>query len=100
MIELGELDFEEYISDDVAIVDFHAAWCAPCKSIEKVLNELEVEISSVRFAKLNIEDCPAIAAKYNVMKIPSLLMFKNGAFSGIKVGPHPKKDIKRWIEGR
>lgn len=82
-------NFDNQIKKGVTIVDFWAAWCMPCKVMAPILNSVANELKdSASVGKLNIEDHQAIAAKYQVRSIPTLIMFKNGKeinrFVGIK----------------
>lgn len=82
-------NFDNQIIRGVTIVDFWAAWCMPCKVMAPILNSVANELKdSAAVGKLNIEDHQAIAAKYQVRSIPTLIMFKNGKeinrFVGIK----------------
>lgn len=82
-------NFDNQIKKGLTIVDFWAAWCMPCKVMAPILNSVANELKdSASVGKLNIEDHQAIAAKYQVRSIPTLIMFKNGKeinrFVGIK----------------
>jgi len=82
-------NFENQIKKGLTIVDFWAAWCMPCKVMAPILNSLANELKeSAYVGKLNIEDHQAIASKYQVRSIPTLILFKNGKeinrFVGIK----------------
>ncbi len=81
IVKLTDQTFDETIggSDKPVLVDFWAEWCGPCKMIAPVLEELADEHSeSIAIAKLNVDDNPSTAMRYNVMSIPTLLVFKPG----------------------
>ena len=69
-------------ADKPVLVDFWAPWCGPCRIVAPHLEELAGERDDLRVVKLNVDDNPQTAAQYNVMSIPTLLLFKNG-----QVGP-------------
>lgn len=81
------------------LVDLWAAWCGPCKMIAPVIDELAVEMAGrVRVAKLNIDENPATAERFNVRSIPMLLIFRNGHEVDRIVGAQPKSEINRRLE--
>ena len=78
---VSDATFDEEIgsSDEPVIVDFWAEWCGPCKMIAPVLDEIATEqAGKVRIAKLNVDDNPDIARRFDVMSIPTLIIFKDG----------------------
>ena len=75
------------------LVDFYADWCGPCKMLAPVLEEIEKERTDVKVVKVNVDECPSIAAKYGVMSIPTLLVFENGSMKNQSVGFRPKNAV-------
>jgi thioredoxin 1 len=81
------------------VVDFWAPWCGPCRMIAPIVDELAVEYEgTVKIGKLNVDENQALAAKYGVMSIPTLLVFKNGQPVERIVGFAPKKELKAKID--
>jgi thioredoxin 1 len=81
IVTLSDDTFDETVggSDKPVLVDFWAEWCGPCKMIAPVLEEIATEQGDkLEIAKLNVDDNPNTAMKYNVMSIPTLLVFKDG----------------------
>ncbi len=80
------------------LVDFWASWCGPCKALAPIIEEVaEVMGSQVKIAKLSTEDCPDIAGQYNVMSIPTLVIFKNGEAVAREIGLLPKDRLESFI---
>jgi thioredoxin 1 len=78
---LTDSTFDEEIgaADEAVIVDFWAEWCGPCKMIAPILEEIAGEqAGKVKVAKLNVDDNPAVAQRFQVMSIPTLIVFKDG----------------------
>ena len=97
---LNENEFSnEVINSELpVIVDFWAEWCAPCKMLTPILEELSKEMSShVSFVKVNLDENQDLAMKYSIRSIPSLLIFKEGKHVNTKVGLSSKEDLKSWI---
>jgi thioredoxin 2 len=81
------------------LVDAWAAWCGPCKMIAPVIDELAAEMAGrVRVAKLNVDENPLTAARFNLRSIPTLLLFKGGREADRIVGVQPKSEISRRLE--
>jgi thioredoxin 1 len=86
-------------SEKPVLVDFWAEWCAPCRKVEPLLNELATEMSDkIEIVKLNIDDNPETAMAYRVMSVPTLTIFKGGQPVQSVAGAKPKGDLIRFIE--
>jgi thioredoxin 1 len=93
---LSTATFEETVatSDLPVLVDFWAEWCGPCKAIAPILDEIATEHGDrVRIAKLNVDDNPDIARRYDVMSIPTLILFKEGTAEARLVGAKGKHQL-------
>ena len=87
--EINEQEFEELkMGDELVVVDFHADWCGPCKVLSPILDELAAEIDNVHFVKINVDNYPQLSGSYEVMAVPTVIMFKGGEvrdrFSGVQ----------------
>lgn len=92
-------DAEVLNGGSLALVDFYADWCGPCKMMGPVIEELAEKYSGqVKIGKLNVDDNPQIAAKYRVMSIPTIIFFKNGAAVETLVGVQKKEDLEAKME--
>jgi len=93
ILTLTDSTFDEEIgaAGEPVIVDFWAEWCGPCKMIAPVLEEIAGEhAGKIRVAKLNVDDNPSAARRYDVMSIPTLIVFKDGQPAKRVVGAKPK----------
>ncbi|HZN74857.1 MAG TPA: thioredoxin [Micromonosporaceae bacterium] len=86
-------------SDKLVLVDFWAEWCAPCRKVEPLLEEIATEMAGkVSIVKLNIDENPETARAYRVMSVPTLTVFKAGQPVNSVAGARPKGDLIRLIE--
>ena len=85
-------------ADRPVLVDFWAPWCGPCRIIAPHLEELQSEREDIRIVKLNVDDNPHVAAQYNVMSIPMLLLFKHGQVAHQIIGAMPKSRLVQEID--
>ncbi len=100
-LEVADGNFEQVVlqSKMPVLVDFWAPWCRPCIMAAPVLEELAEEYSSrITIAKLNVDQNAITAAKYRIMAIPNLIMFKNGKPVSQIVGYKPKAELKRDLD--
>jgi thioredoxin 1 len=95
ILNLTSTTFDESIqgSDKPIVVDFWAEWCGPCKMIAPILAEIAAEQPGVTVAKLNIDDHPDLAMRFNVMSIPTLLVFDKGEVRKRLVGAKGKGQL-------
>ena len=102
-VEITDDNFENTVlkADKFFLLDFWAPWCAPCKMISPVLEELSNEMSiRLTIGKINIDSELQTGTKYGVRGIPFLLLFHNGEVIDQKVGAANKSSIKEWLESK
>lgn len=93
-----DFDAEVLKSATPVVVDFWAEWCGPCRMIAPALEEISGSLGDkVKIVKLNVDENPATAAKYGIMSIPTLMLFKNGELASRQVGAAPKQKLEQWI---
>ena len=95
VLKITSNNFNEEVinSGKTTIVDFYADWCGPCKMMSPVIDSIAEEVSSIKVGKLNVDEAQDIAASYNVMSIPTIIIFKNGKESKRFVGVTNKENI-------
>ena len=97
----NEENFENEVinSEKTTIVDFYADWCGPCKMMSPVIDKIaEENVENIKVGKVNVDDNQELAMKYNVMSIPTILIFKNGNIAKTFVGVTSKQEIEEAIE--
>ena len=77
----------------LAMVDFWASWCGPCRMVSPIVDEIAEERSDIKVGKVNVDEQQMLAAQFSVMSIPTLLVFKNGQVVNQAVGARPKQQI-------
>lgn len=98
MLHTDETNFQENVlNKDFAVVDFSAEWCGPCRMIGPFLESIEEQLG-IEIMQVNIDESPNISAKYEVMSIPTVMIFKKGEKVAENVGAASKARLTEWIK--
>ena len=98
--EVTDTNFQAEVleAEQPVLVDFWAPWCGPCRIVAPHLEELAAERDDLRIVKLNTDENPQVSAQYNVMSIPTLLLFKHGQVAHQIIGALPKNRLVQELE--
>jgi len=98
-VDINDSNFEEFVNEhSKVVIDCWAAWCAPCRMLSPVIEELAKEKTDVTFAKLDVDKNRGVPTKYGIMSIPTLLYFKDGKLVDKTLGALPKPAIEARLE--
>lgn len=96
---INEGNFERETGSGLVLVDFFATWCGPCQRLGPVLEDLQGDfLGKAKFFKLDIDESRALARKFSVMSVPTMILLKDGRPVDRMVGYMPPEDIKRQLE--
>jgi thioredoxin 1 len=100
IIEVTDANFQAEVieSDTPVLVDFWAPWCGPCRVVAPVLEEIAQERDDLRIVKLNVDDNQQTAAAFEVLSIPTLILFRQGQVAKKVIGAYPKKRLQAELE--
>ena len=95
VININKENFNQEVinSDRPVLVDFWASWCGPCKMLSPIVDEIAAERSDIKVCKVNVDEQPELAAQFQIMSIPTLIVFKNGKVFNQASGARPKNQI-------
>jgi thioredoxin len=98
--EVTDINFQAEVieSSDPVLVDFWAPWCGPCRMVAPVLEEIASERENLRVVKLNVDENQQTAAQFEVLSIPTIILFKNGEVAKKVIGAYPKKRLEAELE--
>jgi thioredoxin 1 len=94
----GTFQSEVLESEQPVLVDFWAPWCGPCRVVHPTLEEIAVEREDVRIVSINVDDNQQTAARFDVLSIPTLILFRNGAEAKRVIGAMPKRRLEAELE--
>jgi|TARA_B100000315_G_scaffold260097_1_gene319254 thioredoxin 1 len=98
---INDIDFDQKVlqANNPVLVDFWASWCRPCLMVAPMLDELAGKYDGrISFVKVDVDQNPKTAARYNVMSIPTILIFKDGQPVSHMVGLRPKEELRRSLD--
>lgn len=100
-VTVTDKDFDQVVikANQATLVDFWAAWCGPCRMLAPVVEELATEYEGkIQVCKLNVDENPGTASKFNILSIPTLILFKDGKPFKQMVGFKPKSEFKKDLD--
>jgi thioredoxin 1 len=100
IIEVTDTNFQAEVieSETAVLVDFWAPWCGPCRLVAPVLEEINGEREDLRVVKLNVDENQQTAAAFDVLSIPTMILFRNGEMAKKVIGAMPKKRLEAELE--
>lgn len=98
VVNLTEANFEQEIKEGKVLVDFWAAWCGPCQMLSPIVEEVAEEEDDLKVGKVNVDEQPALAMRFGIASIPTLLLFKDGELVNKSVGYMDKIDLLDFIK--
>ena len=95
VININQANFQQEVieSDRPVLVDFWASWCGPCRMLSPIVDEIAAERSDIKVCKVNVDEQPELANQFQIMTIPTLIVFKNGQIVNQTSGARPKNQI-------
>ena len=98
MLDGSSAKLYDYLKDGPLIIDFWATWCAPCKMLEPILEEVaEEKEGEVVILKVNVDACPQLTQKFSIRSVPTLILFKSGVEAKKKIGALSKDGLIEFI---
>ena len=94
----GNFQAEVLEAESPVLVDFWAPWCGPCRMVAPVLEEMAGERPDIKIVKINTDENPQVSAKFEILSIPTLILFKHGQVAAKVIGAMPKKRLEAELE--
>ncbi len=100
VLTITKENFEQEVinSEKTVLIDFWAPWCGPCRMVSPIVDEIAEENDRIKVGKINVDEQPELAAKFNVMSIPTLVVMKEGKVASSTVGARPKAAILELLK--
>ena len=95
--KISQNEFNEVTASEVAVIDFSATWCGPCKMLSPLLEEINSEDENIKIVKVNVDNSQFLANYFDIKSIPTLVLLKDGQFIHRLTGFRPKSVIKKLI---
>ena len=100
MLKITATNYDELVAraDRPVLLDFWAAWCGPCSMLSPVVEELAEEHPEISFGKVNVDEAPELAQRYQISAIPTLLLFRDGEPVDVSVGVKSKAELEAFLK--
>lgn len=100
IVKVTKDNFESEViqSDKKVLIDFYADWCGPCRMLAPIVEKVAEESDKVKVCKVNVDEEPELARKFNVMSIPLLVSMENGKVAGTSLGYQPLESVKALLK--
>ncbi len=100
VMTINQENFEKEVlaSKAPVLIDFWASWCGPCRMMAPILDELAQKHPELRVGKVNVDEQPELASRYQVMSIPMLILFRDGKPAATSIGLRPLGDLERMLK--
>ena len=97
--QINEAAFNELVKgkDGIAVIDFFATWCGPCRMLAPVMENVANELTDIAFYKIDVDENQSLAGSFGISSIPCLILFKDGVAKSKILGYRPLNDIVKWI---
>ena len=92
--EIKDKEYEKVIKEGKVVIDCYAPWCGPCKMISPVIDSIAEEKKDIKFYKINVDEAEKITSEYQIMSIPTILVFENGVLKEKAVGFRSKSELE------
>ena len=102
VVAISESNFDSEVlkSSSPVLVDFTATWCGPCKALAPIVDKIADEnVGKYKVAKVDIDECPRVASKYQIKGVPTVMVFRGGEVKGQHVGVTNKETLIKLLEG-
>ena len=96
--EILDSEYENVIKEGKVVIDCYAPWCGPCKMISPIIDKLSEEITNTKFYKINVDNAEKITKEYQIMSIPTILIFENGKIKDKVVGFKSKSELEELLK--
>jgi thioredoxin 1 len=94
----SKAEFEAAIKDGTVLVDFFAVWCGPCQAMKPVLEAYVGSAGAVKVLSVDVDKLADVASKYDVMSIPTFVLFVDGEPKEVRTGAMPENELRGWVE--
>ena len=91
-------NFDQFIAEGVAVVDFWATWCGPCKMLAPILDDVANSVTDAKFGKVDVDNAPELAKRFGIMAIPNVCIFKDGQLVDRIVGLCDEDELSETIK--